>query len=234
MVTGGEPGVNRNDEKQRIVVEDEPKDAEDRSPDKSSNLALVIDSILENMKLIIGGSQTLSIDMFRELVNVVDAEVELPRELEACDPEVNIISDVHGRWSIVKGKLRGSKMEWTDYEGFLKAFRHIVEGGVKGLYCRYRLKGDEFVNQTRIIPPLVSRFASDPRTSSHGPTRNLVYDNAQMFQIINVNPDRDSVPILMNPVLADLVMDTQDFLLNAGDAGMELRAWVERFIGRKD
>lgn len=125
-------------------------------------------------------------------------------------------------------------MEWEDYEGFLKAYRHIVEGGVKGLYCRYRLKGDEFVNRTRIIPPLVNGFASDPRTSSHDPTRNLVYDNAQAFQIINVNQERDSVPIVMNPVLADLVIDTQEFLLNAGDAGLELRTWVERFIGRKD
>lgn len=67
------------------------------------------------MKLVIGGSQTLSIDMFRELVNVVDASVELPRELETCDPEVEITSDIHGRWSIVKGRLRGSKMEWNDY-----------------------------------------------------------------------------------------------------------------------
>lgn len=210
------------------------KNAEDRSSDKSSNLELIIDSILENMKLVIGGSQTLSIDMFRELVNVVDAAVELPRELEVCDPEIEITSDIHGRWCIVKGKLRGSKMEWSDYEGFLKAYRHIVEGGVKGLYCRYRLKGDEFVNRTCIIPPLVNGFASDPRTSTHDPTRNLVYDNAQAFQIINVNQDRDSVPILMNPVLADLVVDTQEFLLNAGDAGLELRTWVERFIGRKD
>lgn len=94
-----------------------------------------------------------------------------------------------------------------------------MEGGVKGLYCRYRLKGDEFVNRTRIIPPLVNGFASDLRTSSHDPTQNLVYYNAQAFQIINVNQDRDSVPIVMNPVLADLVIDTQDFLLNAGDAG---------------
>lgn len=52
---GVEPGVSRNDEKQRIVIEDDTKDAEDRSSDKSSNLELIIDSILENMKLVIGG-----------------------------------------------------------------------------------------------------------------------------------------------------------------------------------
>lgn len=148
------------------------------------------------------------------------------------EPEISLIEDGKGEWCVMKGRIRSPLSTWLDYEGFIKVYRHIVEKGVKDLYKIYKISGNDYVNSLRIVEPVSIGFAKDPRLLVNLMARSVVYYNAPSFQILNDIAHSDSVPLGLNPVLRDIVSETQNFLLDDGDPILVLREYVYAFIAK--
>lgn len=134
----------------------------------------------------------------------------------------------------MKGRIRGGKKVWDSYEGFIKEYRYIVEGGVKELYRYFSLQEVEYSMQLRVIPSNLIGFGERLECNNSERVRSLWVDNAQSFQILPDGNYRDTIPIVVNPVLCDLVRETEMFIFDERNLGVELREWVKSFVSRKD
>lgn len=192
-------------------------------------------SILENLKIVVAGSQDLDTGGFKELVNVDKATFEMPQvKRRKVTFELTLTEDVRGEWCVVQGRIRSPSGKWTNYEEFLKIYRHIVEKCTKELYKIYQIGGDDYVNGRRIIPPEKIGFTQDPRDFTDMAVRNIVYENVEAFVILPGEAHTDSIPIVMNPVLQPVLAESQRFLLDDAGATERLREWVALYIRKKD
>lgn len=101
-------------------------DIETAQKDKS-NYQIIIDSILENMKIVISGITLVDASSYDELVNVEDATAEMPERVTSCPVELTLHSASNGEWGVTQAKLRSTKSKWGDYESVIKCFRHMIE-----------------------------------------------------------------------------------------------------------
>lgn len=224
-------GVIRNSEDTGVIFDDKTKTLEDET--KLSTQEILINSILDNLRLEIAGSQRIDLSEYTELVNIDKAEVEMPKRTETLPSEVELIEDSRGEWCVMKARIRKPKAKWSNYEDFLKTYRHVVEGGVKELFTLYHINSSDYESQIRIAPPQDIGFANDPRQMTNLNARSVVYDNPASFQILRGIGHSDSIPIVSNEFLQPLIEETQNFLINT-EYAQEILVWVEDFIRRKD
>lgn len=134
----------------------------------------------------------------------------------------------------MKGRIRGGEKDWTNYEEFIKEYRHIVEKGVKELYRYFSLQDVDCSMQLRVIPSNLIGFGEKLENNLCERVRSLWIDNAQAFQILPDGGYRDTIPIVVNPVLSDIVQETERFIFDERNLGVALREWVKSFVSRKD
>lgn len=213
-----------------LVIDDEQESKKDPGTYKT-----IVDQIIENLRIVVSGSKQVNLSDIKELVSIDKATCEMPRKItEAMPMELEFISDPRGEWCVMKGRIRGGKKDWDNYEGFIKEYRHIVEGGVKELYRYFSLQEVEYSMQLRVIPSNLIGFGDRLENNNSEKVRSLWVDNAQSFQIIPDGNYRDTIPIVVNPILCDLVRETERFIFDERNLGVELREWVKSFLSQKD
>lgn len=227
-----EPEISRATDVQKDIPDEETEKVlgNDNPTAGGGAFKLMIDSILENLKIVIAGSQSIELGSLHELVDIDKATAKIPKVVDKVATEIRLVEDADGEWCIMQGRIRHSSEGWSNYEEFLKTYRHIVEEGVKEMYSIYKLRDDDYVNTIRVMKPEVVGFEKDPRSMKNVTARNVVYNHAQAFQIIPDGQHNDSVARATNPVLADIILETQRWLLDNDEHSHAIRRWVALFI----
>lgn len=167
-------------------------------------------------------------------MEISKATAEMPEHLTSFPAEVELVDDGYGMWCLLKPRIRAPLAKWKSYEEFLKTYQHIVEGGVKEMYKVIQISGEVYVHMVRAVLPTLIGFKNDPQLCMHEQARALVLDNAAAFEIIRNDQYSNNIPLVLNPCLADLFVETQRYINDEGNDGVELRNWVARFVAKKD
>lgn len=213
-----------------LVLDDEKDDERGQG-----NYKTIVDQIIENLRIVVSGSKQVNLSDIKELVNIEKATCEMPRQItDALPTELEFATVPRGEWCIMKGRIRGGEKDWTNYEEFIKEYRHIVEKGVKELYRYFSLQDVDYSMQLRVIPSNLIGFGEKLENNLCERVRSLWIDNAQAFQILPDGGYRDTIPIVVNPVLSDIVQETERFIFDERNLGVALHEWVKSFVSRKD
>lgn len=166
------------------------------------------------------------------LMDIKDMKIETPEELERMDSEVSFLSDRQGRWSLALYRQRAVKADsgfTADYPTLITHLHHIIEGTVKEFYRYFRIKNKIVVGTHNIIDPMYIGFDSSLNGIIKDEMRTFIVDNIRNFEYIS-RGRYDEIPVVMNPILLGIHQRTQNWL---NVDGIDLRAWMERFLIRK-
>lgn len=218
------------------IAEESRSDVKSIGPDGSGHfddrtkVDISLQDLLESLSVVFVKDAELrqaTIPDIDEIIKLGDMPLQ---EVDVLPFELEFEGDSEGSWCITKPRFRGGNRQWSNYVEFLEHLYKCTDELLTEYYRIFRIDKKVVIGEMSVIDPHCVGYGSSLNAIVKEDIREMLFNRRAMFR-----PDShvlyQEIPIVVPMGLRDLANATQAWVTMDN---IELRDWVERFVGTKD